>query len=46
MLRDTRIVRDKRRDVAPATASVKMRWRNGWSAGAAFEGEFSNVTRS
>ena len=23
-----------------------MKWPNGWSAAAAFEGEFSNVTRS
>jgi hypothetical protein len=23
-----------------------MKWKNGWSAAAAFEGEFSNVTSS
>jgi uncharacterized protein with beta-barrel porin domain len=28
------------------TASVEMKWRNGWSAAAIFEGEFSNVTNS
>jgi hypothetical protein len=26
-------------------ASVEMKWLNGWSAAAAFEGEFSNVRR-
>ncbi|RTM07378.1 MAG: autotransporter domain-containing protein [Bradyrhizobiaceae bacterium] len=34
------------RDAALTTASVEMRWMNGWSAAATFEGEFSNVTRS
>jgi uncharacterized protein with beta-barrel porin domain len=33
-------------DSALTTASIEMRWRNGWSAAATFEGEFSNVTRS
>src|SRR5262249_18494607 len=33
-------------DSAPATGSAEMRWLNGWSAAATFEGEFSNVTRS
>jgi uncharacterized protein with beta-barrel porin domain len=33
-------------DSALATASAEMRWINGWSATATFEGEFSNVTRS
>ena len=33
-------------DSALTTASVEMNWRNGWSAAAAFEGEFSNVTSS
>ncbi len=28
------------------TASIEMKWRNGWSASATFEGEFSNVTSS
>lgn len=31
---------------ALATASAELRWLNGWSAAATFEGEFSNVTRS
>ncbi|WP_249125658.1 autotransporter outer membrane beta-barrel domain-containing protein [Bradyrhizobium manausense] len=34
------------RDSALATASVEMKWLNGWSAAATFEGEFSQVTRS
>ena len=34
------------RDAALTTASAEMKWRNGWSAAATFEGEFSNVTRS
>jgi uncharacterized protein with beta-barrel porin domain len=33
-------------DSALTTASVEMKWMNGWSAAATFEGEFSNVTRS
>jgi autotransporter-associated beta strand protein len=33
-------------DSALATASVEVKWRNGWSAAATFDGEFSNVTRS
>ncbi|MGE5157868.1 MAG: autotransporter outer membrane beta-barrel domain-containing protein, partial [Gemmatimonas sp.] len=33
-------------DSALTTASAEMRWMNGWSAAATFEGEFSNVTRS
>ena len=33
-------------DSALTTASVEMRWRNGWSAAATFDGEFSDVTRS
>jgi uncharacterized protein with beta-barrel porin domain len=33
-------------DSALTTASVEMKWRNGWSAAATFEGEFSNVTQS
>jgi len=33
--------------VAPlVTASAEMKWMNGWSASATFEGEFSNVTAS
>ena len=27
-------------------ASAEMKWVNGWSAAATFEGEFSHVTRS
>jgi uncharacterized protein with beta-barrel porin domain len=33
-------------DSALTTASVEMKWMNGWSAAATFEGEFSNATRS
>ena len=33
-------------DTVLTTASAEMKWRNGVSLGAAFEGEFSNVTRS
>jgi uncharacterized protein with beta-barrel porin domain len=33
-------------DSALTTASVGMKWINGWSAAATFEGEFSNVTSS
>ncbi|WP_420967062.1 autotransporter outer membrane beta-barrel domain-containing protein [Bradyrhizobium sp. B120] len=33
-------------DAALTTASAEMTWRNGWSAAATFEGEFSSVTRS
>jgi uncharacterized protein with beta-barrel porin domain len=33
-------------DSALTTASVEMKWVNGWSAAATFEGEFSNVTNS
>jgi len=33
-------------DSALTTASVEMKWRNGWSAAATFEGEFSNATTS
>ena len=33
-------------DSALTTASAEMKWVNGWSAAATFEGEFSNVTRS
>ena len=31
-------------DSALTTASVEMKWINGWSAAATFEGEFSSVT--
>ncbi|WP_244646122.1 autotransporter domain-containing protein [Bradyrhizobium campsiandrae] len=34
------------RDSALTTASLEMKWLNGWSTSATFEGEFSNVTRS
>jgi autotransporter-associated beta strand protein len=33
-------------DSALATASAELKWINGWSAAATFEGEFSDVTRS
>ena len=33
-------------DSALVTASAEKKWLNGWSAAAAFEGEFSDVTRS
>jgi uncharacterized protein with beta-barrel porin domain len=33
-------------DSALTTASVEMKWMNGWSVAASFEGEFSDVTRS
>jgi autotransporter-associated beta strand protein len=33
-------------DSALTTASIEMKWINGWSAAATFEGEFSEVTRS
>ena len=32
------------RDFALTTAAAEMKWINGWSAAATFEGEFSNVT--
>ncbi len=34
------------RDTALATASAEMKWLNGFSLAAIFEGEFSDVTRS
>lgn len=33
-------------DSALVTGAAEMKWLNGWSAAATFEGEFSNVTRS
>ncbi|WP_166294951.1 autotransporter outer membrane beta-barrel domain-containing protein [Bradyrhizobium sp. 2S1] len=33
-------------DSALTTASAELKWANGWSALASFEGEFSSVTRS
>jgi uncharacterized protein with beta-barrel porin domain len=33
-------------DSALTTASAEMKWTNGWSAAATFEGEFSKVTES
>ena len=33
-------------DAALTTASAEMKWRNGFSLAAIFEGEFSDVTRS
>jgi uncharacterized protein with beta-barrel porin domain len=34
------------RDAALTTASAEMKWLNGFSLAASFEGEFSGVTRS
>ena len=34
------------RESALTTASAEMKWLNGWSAAATFEGEFSDVTQS
>jgi hypothetical protein len=34
------------RDAALTTASAEVKWMNGWSAAATFEGEFSDVTSS
>jgi len=34
------------RDLALTSASAEMTWRNGWSAAATFEGEFSTISRS
>jgi uncharacterized protein with beta-barrel porin domain len=34
------------RESTLTTASAEMKWRNGWSAAATFEGEFSKVTAS
>ncbi len=33
-------------DSALTTASIEMKWVNGWSTAATFEGEFSDVTSS
>lgn len=33
-------------DSALSTASLEMRWKNGWSVAGTFEGEFSSVTSS
>ena len=33
-------------DSALTTASIEMKWRNGWSVAGTFEGEFSSVTTS
>jgi hypothetical protein len=33
-------------DSAPTTASAELKWRNGFSLAATFEGEFSEITRS
>ena len=32
--------------ITTAFSARKMKWRNGFTVGATFEGEFSNVTRS
>jgi len=32
-------------DAALTTVSLEMKWQNGWSVAAAFDGEFSNATR-
>jgi uncharacterized protein with beta-barrel porin domain len=34
------------RDIALTSAAAEMTWRNGWSAAASFEGEFSDISRS
>ena len=34
------------RDAALTSAAVEMKWANGWSTAATFDGEFSGVTRS
>jgi uncharacterized protein with beta-barrel porin domain len=33
-------------DSALTTASAELKWTNGWSTAATFEGELSDVTRS
>jgi hypothetical protein len=33
-------------DSVLTTGSAEVRWMNGWSVAATFEGEFSDVTRS
>ena len=33
-------------DAALTSAAAELKWRNGWSASATFDGEFSNVTAS
>ncbi len=33
-------------NAALTTAAAGLKWMNGWSAAATFEGEFSEVTRS
>jgi hypothetical protein len=33
-------------EFALTTASVEIKWMNGWSAAGSFEGEFSDVTSS
>jgi uncharacterized protein with beta-barrel porin domain len=33
-------------DSALTTASIEMKWKNGWAAAVTFDGEFSGVTRS
>jgi uncharacterized protein with beta-barrel porin domain len=33
-------------NAALASASAEMKWLNGWSVAATFDGEFSQVTRS
>jgi len=38
--------RHRAQEAALTTASAEMKWMNGWSAAATFEGEFSDVTRS
>ena len=32
--------------IALVTGAAEMKWLNGWSAAAIFEGQFSNVTNS
>ena len=33
-------------DAALTSASVEMKWSNGWAVAATFDGEFSDTTRS
>jgi hypothetical protein len=40
------IVNNAAHDAALTTASAEVKWRNGFSLAATFEGEFSNVTAS
>jgi len=39
-------MRRRASEAALITASVEMKWANGWSAAATVEGKFSDVTES